>query len=534
MGNKLRFINHQADPFANCQAKLLLCNSVQRIGMFALKDIEIGEEMYFNYGPGFATKFDLIKMNHDGPPTIESPQKNASTNGKSSSHGKRWIAGSASTSGTLHMNPHRHMKNTLSKNGVRIGRPPKYPVFEDHAASTAMLNSEDSISLPQGTGSSKRGKRNAKKRRRSEAVLDEDPEDDEYVHPAYTVKHRNESPRGYAESDEEEQTSPGDESAISENLEQDMKDLTRILASKSLRRGQKSARISDSEEVEVDAEDGEDDDDDDGDESIHSFSSHAEGSLDGMRLERVRVHQNEEQQQLPDWFQGKVRDSKGKFQAARKAARKSKAAGLGTASSAARSKSNHKIKIGNNNHRTLSPPALLIRTAAADPNSVTTSSSPATPIPRGKATTDDSISIDTPQAEQNGVIQKLAVNLGPRMDNNGSVPSSASKVPTTPTRMVKLRIGNRNGNNKHQAGAGLMAGGDRHDGSEKSRALDSPCGNEATKGREGEVGNHEEEKGDEQKEREGYDGVFETPQKRGWRTRHANMEEQQKRRRKKR
>ena len=50
MGNKLRFINHQPDPFVNCQAKTLFCNTVQRIGMFAAKDIDIGEEMFFNYG----------------------------------------------------------------------------------------------------------------------------------------------------------------------------------------------------------------------------------------------------------------------------------------------------------------------------------------------------------------------------------------------------------------------------------------------------------------------------------------------------
>ena len=50
VGNKHRFINHQADPYTNCQARTMFCNTVQRIGMFACKDIDVGEEIFFHYG----------------------------------------------------------------------------------------------------------------------------------------------------------------------------------------------------------------------------------------------------------------------------------------------------------------------------------------------------------------------------------------------------------------------------------------------------------------------------------------------------
>lgn len=49
VGNKFRFINHSALA-TNCAAKVLFANGVQRIGMFATRDIEAGEELYFDYG----------------------------------------------------------------------------------------------------------------------------------------------------------------------------------------------------------------------------------------------------------------------------------------------------------------------------------------------------------------------------------------------------------------------------------------------------------------------------------------------------
>ena len=49
-GNKMRFINDQNEGMANCRPRALLCNSVTRIGMFAQRDIDVGEELFFDYG----------------------------------------------------------------------------------------------------------------------------------------------------------------------------------------------------------------------------------------------------------------------------------------------------------------------------------------------------------------------------------------------------------------------------------------------------------------------------------------------------
>lgn len=50
-GNKFRFINNsEVDATINCYAKITLCNTVTRIGMFANRDIQVGEELFFNYG----------------------------------------------------------------------------------------------------------------------------------------------------------------------------------------------------------------------------------------------------------------------------------------------------------------------------------------------------------------------------------------------------------------------------------------------------------------------------------------------------
>ena len=50
VGNKTRFINHQAKGSANVEPRVLLCNMVHRIGMFAKRTIEMGEELFFDYG----------------------------------------------------------------------------------------------------------------------------------------------------------------------------------------------------------------------------------------------------------------------------------------------------------------------------------------------------------------------------------------------------------------------------------------------------------------------------------------------------
>ena len=69
--------------------------------------------MFFNYGENFATKFDLIKMNADGSVTVERPQKGS----KPREVFKRRLPEIR--------NSHYQLKNKISKNGQRLGRPPK-------------------------------------------------------------------------------------------------------------------------------------------------------------------------------------------------------------------------------------------------------------------------------------------------------------------------------------------------------------------------------------------------------------------------
>ncbi|KAF2131922.1 hypothetical protein P153DRAFT_285701 [Dothidotthia symphoricarpi CBS 119687] len=49
MGNKTRFMNNADDKFTNCKSKILLCNTVFRIGIYAESDIKAGTELFFNY-----------------------------------------------------------------------------------------------------------------------------------------------------------------------------------------------------------------------------------------------------------------------------------------------------------------------------------------------------------------------------------------------------------------------------------------------------------------------------------------------------
>ncbi|KAM0139330.1 hypothetical protein ACHAP3_003097 [Botrytis cinerea] len=98
MGNKTRFINHaesEADGM-NCAAKILLVNGEHRIAFRATRDILIGEELLFDYGPKFAELYGLNKKSGKGKGKMPKTNK-ATLNRLGGNDGKGTVPGTVAT-----------------------------------------------------------------------------------------------------------------------------------------------------------------------------------------------------------------------------------------------------------------------------------------------------------------------------------------------------------------------------------------------------------------------------------------------------